>query len=46
MPGHLFAIVRIEVPTVVDDAQRDLYRKLAELATFNPRAHMEQEAAS
>jgi curved DNA-binding protein len=45
-PGHLFAIVRIDVPTVVDDAQRDLYRKLAELSTFNPRAHMEQEAAS
>jgi curved DNA-binding protein len=45
-PGHLFAIVRIEVPTVVDDAQRELYRKLAEQSTFNPRAHMEQEAAS
>jgi curved DNA-binding protein len=45
-PGHLFACVRIEVPTVVDDMQRDLYRKLAEQATFNPRAHMEQEAAS
>jgi curved DNA-binding protein len=45
-PGHLFAIVRIEVPTVVDDAQRDLYRKQAEQSTFNPRAHMEQEAAS
>jgi curved DNA-binding protein len=45
-PGHLFAMVRIEVPTVADDAQRDLYRKLAEQSTFNPRAHMEQEAAS
>ena len=45
-PGHLFAIVRIEVPTVVDDAQLDLYRKLAERSTFNPRAQMEQEAAS
>ncbi len=45
-PGHLFAMVRIEVPTTLDDAQRDLYRKLAEQSTFNPRAHMEQEAAS
>jgi curved DNA-binding protein len=45
-PGHLFAMVRIDVPTVVDDAQRDLYRKLAEQSTFNPRAHLEQEAAS
>jgi curved DNA-binding protein len=43
--GHLYAIVRIEVPTVVDDAQRALYRKLAETANFNPRAHLEQEAA-
>ncbi len=45
-PGHLFALVRIEVPTTVDDAQRDLYRKQAEQSTFNPRAHMEQEATS
>ena len=45
-PGHLFAMVRIEVPTTLDDAQRDLYRKLAEQSTFNPRGHMEQEAAS
>jgi curved DNA-binding protein len=44
--GHLFAMVRIDVPTTVDDSQRDLYRKLAEQSTFNPRAHMEQEAAS
>jgi curved DNA-binding protein len=43
--GHLYAIVRIEVPTVVDDAHRALYRKLAETTNFNPRAHLEQEAA-
>ena len=43
--GHLYAMVRIEVPTVVDDAQRALYRKLAETSNFNPRAHLEQEAA-
>jgi curved DNA-binding protein len=42
--GHLYAIVRIEVPTVVDESQRALYRKLAETANFNPRAHLEQEA--
>lgn len=45
-PGHLFAMVRIDVPTAVDDTQRDLYRKLAEQSTFNPRAHLEQEVAS
>jgi curved DNA-binding protein len=43
--GHLYAMVRIEVPTVVDDAQRALYRKLAETTNFNPRAHLEQEVA-
>ena len=44
-PGNLYAIVQIEVPTAVDDAQRELYRKLAETSTFNPRAKLEQEAA-
>jgi curved DNA-binding protein len=42
--GHLYAIVRIEVPTIVDDEQRALYQKLSEIANFNPRAHLEQEA--
>jgi curved DNA-binding protein len=43
--GDLYAIVQIAVPTVLDDAQRELFRKLAETSTFNPRAHFEQEAA-
>jgi curved DNA-binding protein len=42
--GNLYAIVQIVVPTVADDAQRALYRKLAEGTTFNPRAHFESEA--
>jgi curved DNA-binding protein len=37
--GDLFAIVQIVVPTVVSDAERTLYRELAERSTFNPRAH-------
>ncbi len=43
--GNLYAIVRIEVPTVVDDTQRALYQQLAEISNFNPRAQLEQEAA-
>ncbi len=43
--GDLFAIVQIAVPRVLDDAQRALFRQLAETSTFNPRAHFEQEAA-
>ena len=43
--GDLYAIVQIAVPTVLDDAQRALFRQLAETSTFNPRAHFEQEAA-
>jgi len=43
--GHLFALVRIEVPTVVDDAHKDLYRKLAETSNFDPRAHLAKETA-
>jgi curved DNA-binding protein len=41
--GDLFAIVRIEVPTVVDDRQRDLYRQLANASNFSPRATLDQE---
>ena len=43
--GHLYALVRIEVPRVVDDAHKDLYRKLAESSNFDPRAHFVKEAS-
>jgi curved DNA-binding protein len=43
--GDLYAIVQIAVPTVVGDAERDLYKQLAERSTFNPRAHYAQELA-
>ena len=42
--GNLFAIVQIAVPTVTDDAQKALYRQLADVSNFNPRAHFEREA--
>ena len=44
--GHLYAIVRIEVPTVVDDAQKKLFREISSLSNFNPRAHLKEEARS
>ena len=43
--GHLHAVVRIDVPTVVDEKQKRLYQELAETSNFNPRAQLEQEAA-
>ena len=43
--GHLYAVVRIEVPTVLDDRQNALYRQLAESSNFDPRAHFDQEVA-
>jgi curved DNA-binding protein len=43
--GHLHAVVRIEVPTVLDDRQNALYRQLSDISNFNPRAHFDQEAA-
>ena len=43
--GHLFALVRIEVPSVVDDTNKDLYRKLADASNFDPRAHFVKEAS-
>lgn len=42
--GHLYAVVRIEVPTVVDDDAKALYEKLAQSSTFDPRAKLAQEA--
>jgi len=42
--GNLYAIVQIVVPSVVDERERALYRQLAEISNFNPRAHFEGEA--
>jgi curved DNA-binding protein len=42
--GHLHAVARIEVPTVVDDRQKALYQELSTISGFDPRAHFEQEA--
>jgi curved DNA-binding protein len=41
--GNLYAIVQIVVPSVVDERERALYRQLAEISNFNPRAHFEGE---
>lgn len=43
-PGNLYAIARIEVPAVVDDATKALYRELASRSNFNPRAQLDEEA--
>jgi curved DNA-binding protein len=42
--GHMHAVVRIEVPTVLDDRQKALYQELSDISGFDPRAHFEQEA--
>jgi curved DNA-binding protein len=39
--GHLYAIVQIAVPTVVDERQRALYEQLAQASNFNPRGRFE-----
>jgi curved DNA-binding protein len=44
-PGDLYAIARIEVPSVLDDRQRALYQQLAEVSNFNPRAQFDREAS-
>jgi curved DNA-binding protein len=41
--GHLYAVAKIVVPTVVDERLRALYTQLREASTFNPRAHMTQD---
>jgi len=37
-PGDLHAIVRIITPSVLSDAERELFARLAAASTFNPRA--------
>jgi curved DNA-binding protein len=44
-PGDLYAVVLIVVPSVLDDAQRALYRQLEENSTFQPRAHFSEEGS-
>ena len=43
--GHMYAVVRIEVPTVVDDTLRAKWQAVADASNFNPRAQLDQEAA-
>jgi curved DNA-binding protein len=42
--GDLYAIVQIVVPSVVAEPERELYRKLADGSSFDPRAHFAEEA--
>jgi curved DNA-binding protein len=42
--GDLYAIVQIVVPSVIGDAERDLYQKLSNDSGFDPRAHFATEA--
>ena len=39
--GDLYAIAQIAMPTVLDERQRALYRELAQVSSFDPRAHFE-----
>jgi curved DNA-binding protein len=41
--GNLYAIVQIVVPWAIDERERALYRQLAEISNFDPRAHFERE---
>ncbi len=43
--GHIYAVVRIEVPTVLNEKEKALYQQLADISNFNPRAHFIEEAA-
>jgi len=44
--GDLFAIVQIAVPTVVNERERALFKELADISTFNPRAHFKSGGAA
>lgn len=44
--GDLFAIVQIAVPATTNELERGLLKQLADTSTFNPRMHLQQEAAN
>ncbi len=44
--GDLFAIVKIVMPSTLDEREKALYKQLAEGSTFNPRSHFTEEAAN
>jgi len=39
--GDLYAIAQIVVPAKLSDKERELFKELAEVSTFNPRTHFE-----
>jgi len=44
--GDLFAIAQIVVPTAASERERGLFNQLADVSTFNPRGHFQQEVTS
>lgn len=42
--GDLYAVVRIEVPTVTTARERELFEQLAASSAFNPRKHLTEGA--
>ena len=40
-PGDLYAVLQIVTPSVLSEREKALYRELAEVSSFNPRAHFE-----
>ncbi len=36
-PGNLYAVVRIDIPKTLTERERDLFKQLAAVSTFNPR---------
>jgi curved DNA-binding protein len=43
--GDLFAVAQIVVPMALSERERTLFKELADVSTFNPRGHFEQEAS-
>jgi curved DNA-binding protein len=43
--GNLYAVVQVVVPSAVSDRERELYRQLADVSAFDPRAHLVKEGS-
>lgn len=42
--GDLYGVLQIVTPTVLSEKEKELYRDLAALSTFDPRAHLQGDA--
>jgi curved DNA-binding protein len=39
--GDLYAVLQVVTPSVLSEREKELYRELQQVSSFNPRGHFE-----